>query len=289
MKEIVVISGKGGTGKTSLTASFAYLAAGDIIVADCDVDAADMHVFLQPDFANEKDFYSGQVAVIDPGICTDCGKCVRTCRFDAIRVINGRHAVNALDCEGCGYCSRICPVNAITDKDNHVGWWYRSAIKTGTKMLHAKMKVGAENSGKLVAKVKKEAKRMAEEGKKKLVLVDGSPGTGCPVVSSLSGASYVILVTEPTVSGLHDLQRVYELVEKFRIKAGCIVNKADLNRNKRDDIAAYLKKKGIDHLADIPYDETFTQAMVSGKTMAEFTGSRVRKILVETWNKIVNK
>lgn len=289
MKEIVVISGKGGTGKTSLTASFAYLAAGDIIVADCDVDAADMHVFLQPDFANEKDFYSGQVAVIDPGICTDCGKCAVICRFDAIRIINGRHAVNALDCEGCGYCSRICPVNAITDKDNHVGWWYRSAIKTGTKMLHAKMKVGAENSGKLVAKVKKEAKRIAEEGKKKLVLVDGSPGTGCPVVSSLSGASYVILVTEPTVSGLHDLQRVYELVEKFRIKAGCIVNKADLNRNKRDDIAAYLKKKGIDHLADIPYDETFTRAMVSGKTMAEFTGSRVRKILVETWNKIVNK
>ncbi len=289
MKEIVVISGKGGTGKTSLTASFAYLGAGEIIVADCDVDAADMHVFLQPDFANEKDFYSGQVAVIDPGICTDCGKCARTCRFDAIRVINGRHTVNALDCEGCGYCSRICPVNAITDKDNHVGWWYCSAIKTGAKMLHAKMKVGAENSGKLVARVKKEAKRIAEKEKKKLVLVDGSPGIGCPVVSSLSGASYVILVTEPTVSGLHDLQRVSELVGKFRIRSGCIVNKADLNRHKRDEIHAYLKQNNIDHLADIPYDETFTRAMVSGKTMTEFTGSRVRKILESTWNKIVNK
>ncbi|MDZ7822498.1 MAG: 4Fe-4S binding protein [Candidatus Marinimicrobia bacterium] len=180
MKEIVVISGKGGTGKTSLTASFAYLGAGEIIVADCDVDAADMHVFLQPDFANEKDFYSGQVAVIDPGICTDCGKCVRTCRFDAIHVINGRHTVNALDCEGCGYCSRICPVKAITDKDNHVGWWYCSAIKTGTKMLHAKMKVGAENSGKLVARVKKEANAQRKKKRRSSCWLTVRPGSDAP-------------------------------------------------------------------------------------------------------------
>ncbi|MCK4529981.1 MAG: (4Fe-4S)-binding protein, partial [Candidatus Marinimicrobia bacterium] len=186
-----------------------------------------------------------------------------------------------------GYCARICPENAITNIDNNVGQWIESNIKTGTKMVHAKMKVGAENSGKLVAKVKREAKRIAEEENIQLVLVDGSPGVGCPVVSSLSGANYVILVTEPSVSGLHDLIRVYELVEKFKIKAGCIINKADINKEKAGDILKFLKEKNIDHIANLPYDEMFTAAMTAGKTIVEFGDSEIKEILEKSWNKIL--
>jgi len=287
MKEIVVISGKGGTGKTSVTASFAVLGGKNIVTADCDVDAADMHLLLDPDFGKAEDFYSGQIAVIDQDKCTNCGKCAEICRYNAIPFENDQYIVKHLDCEGCGYCARICPENAIENIDNNVGQWIESNIKTGTKMVHAKMKVGAENSGKLVAKVKREAKRIAEEENKQFILVDGSPGVGCPVVSSLSGANYVILVTEPTVSGLHDLKRVYELVEKFKIKAGCIINKADLNKDKADDILKFLKENNIDHIANLPYDEMFTAAMTAGKTIVEFGDSEIKGILEKSWNKIL--
>ena len=229
MKEIVVISGKGGTGKTSITASFAYLGEEDIVVADCDVDAADMHLLMQPDFAYAEDFYSGLIAQIDQDICTRCGKCSDVCRFNAIPVINGQYIVEPLDCEGCGYCARVCPVDAISMNEQKVGQFYISKTKARNTMVHAELGFGADNSGKLVAKVKKEAKREAEETNKELVVVDGSPGIGCPVVSSLSGADLVVLVTEATVSGLHDLKRVYELVKKFNIEACCIINKFDLN------------------------------------------------------------
>lgn len=287
MKEIVVISGKGGTGKTSVTASFAVLGGENIVIADCDVDAADMHLLLDPDFKKAEDFYSGEFAVIDQDKCTNCGKCAEICRYNAIPFENEQYIVKPLDCEGCGYCARICPENAITNVDNNVGQWFESKIKTGTKMVHARMKVGAENSGKLVAKVKREAKRIAEDENKQLVLVDGSPGVGCPVVSSLSGANYVILVTEPSVSGLHDLERVYELVEKFKIKAGCIINKADINKNIANDISIFLKKKNIDHIANLPYDETFTKAMTVGKTIVEFENSEIKEILQKSWQEIL--
>ena len=212
MKEIVIISGKGGTGKTSLTASFAYLGGKDVIVADCDVDAADMHLLLEPDFKDSEDFYSGELAYIKQDACIRCGKCADVCRFDAIPIINNQYIVDPLSCEGCGYCARVCPTNAIINKSLNVGKWYISNIKTGSIMVHAKLGIGADNSGKLVAKVKSEAKDIAEDEQKDFVIVDGSPGVGCPVVSSLSGASFVVLVTEPSVSGLHDLKRVYELV-----------------------------------------------------------------------------
>ncbi|MCF7833282.1 MAG: ATP-binding protein [Candidatus Marinimicrobia bacterium] len=286
MKEIVIISGKGGTGKTSLTASFAVLGGSDIIAADCDVDAADMHLLLQPDQAESEDFFSGELAQIDPEICEQCGLCKDVCRYDAIRIVNGKHRVEPLDCEGCGYCARICPVNAITNLENNVGLLYRSRIRTGSKMVHARMKVGAENSGKLVARVKKEAKIIAENEKKDLVIVDGSPGVGCPVVSSLSGANYIVFVTEPTVSGLHDLERVHELVDRFSIPSGCIINKADLNEGKRLKIENFLKNKGINHIADIPYDENFTKSMMQGKTIVEFDNSQLKSILENSWEQI---
>ncbi|MDA3814531.1 MAG: ATP-binding protein [Candidatus Cloacimonetes bacterium] len=286
MKEIVIISGKGGTGKTSITASFAYLGGKDVIVADCDVDAADMHLLMQPDIGRSEDFYSGLLAEINQEKCIKCGKCADVCRWDAIPIIDNQYIVQALDCEGCGYCARVCPTDAIRMIEQNVGDWFISDIKTGTKMVHAKLGVGAENSGKLVAKVKNEAKALAEKEEKAIIIVDGSPGIGCPVVSSLSGANYVILVTEPSVSGIHDLKRVYELVKKFGIKAGCIINKADINIKKTNDIHTLLKEENIDLICEIPYDENFTKAMTMGKTIVEFDNGKIKQILEDSWEKI---
>jgi len=286
MKEIVVISGKGGTGKTSITASFAYLGGKDIVVADCDVDAADMHLLMKPDFAKSEYFYSGEIAIINQDICTACGKCADVCRFDAIPVINNQYIVQPLDCEGCGYCARICPEEAIKMEVQNVGRWYISNTRVGNILVHAKLGIGAENSGKLVAKVKNEAKQIAKENNKDFIIIDGSPGIGCPVVSSLSGANFVVLVTEPTVSGLHDLKRVYELVKKFNIKAGCIINKSDLNTQVSKEIEEFLKKENIIHFSNLPYDEAFTNAMTNGQTIVEYGQNNLTAILTDSWNMI---
>ena len=288
MKEIVIISGKGGTGKTSITASFAYLGGKDVVVADCDVDAADMHLLMHPDWKKSEDFYSGVIAEIDQEKCIKCGNCTNVCRFNAIPIIDNEYIVNTLNCEGCGYCFHVCPSDAITMKEQNVGKWYISNTKADNEMVHARLGIGAENSGKLVAKVKNEAKSIAEKEGKDFVIVDGSPGIGCPVVSSLSGAHYVVLVTEPSVSGIHDLKRAYELVKKFGIKAGCIINKADINSNKTKDIHQFIKEEKIDLITEIPYDENFTQAMTEGKTIVEYNDSNLKNILVYSWEKIKN-
>ena len=285
MKEIVVISGKGGTGKTSITASLAYLGGEDLIIADCDVDAADMHLLMAPDFGQPEDFFSGELAYIDQDACIKCGKCQEVCRFDAIPIIDSQYIVDTLGCEGCGYCARVCPTDAITNSQPNVGKCFISGIRTGSTMVHARLSIGADNSGKLVAKVKNEAKTLAEKENKIAVLVDGSPGVGCPVVSSLSGASFVVLVTEPTVSGLHDLRRVYELVKKFGIKAGCIINKADLNKEVSEDIKIFLKEEDIVLLSEIPYNVKFTEAMTNGKTIVEYD-KELGNIIRESWEKI---
>ncbi len=286
MKEIVIISGKGGTGKTSITASFAVLGGKNVVVADCDVDAADMHLLMQPDFAQPEDFYSGELAVIDQDKCTQCGECADVCRYGAIPVIDGQYIVDALSCEGCGYCARICPTEAITNVELMVGKWYVSTVKTGGIMVHAKLGVGADNSGKLVAKVKNEAKQIASDTNKDYIIVDGSPGIGCPVVSSISGANFVVLVTEPSVSGLHDLKRVYQLVKKFKIKAGCIINKSDINKEVSKEIEKFLEKEDIVHISSLPYDETFTEAMTEGKTIVEYKNNELNKSLAESWEKV---
>jgi MinD superfamily P-loop ATPase len=283
MKEIVIISGKGGTGKTSITASFAVLGGKNIVVADCDVDAADMHLLMKPDWQFSEDFYSGVAAEIDQENCIKCGKCSDVCRFEAIPIINKKYIVSNLNCEGCGYCYHVCPKDAISMIDQNVGKWFISNTKAGNQMVHARLKSGADNSGKLVAKVKKEAKDLAESANKEFIVVDGSPGIGCPVVSSLSGADFVILVTEPSVSGMHDLKRVYELVKKFKISAGCIINKADINEQVTDEIMKFLKQEDIIHLANLPYDETFTKAMTDGKTIIECTENNLKETIIESW------
>ena len=286
MKEIVIISGKGGTGKTSITASFAYLGGKDIVVADCDVDAADMHLLLEPDFKNSEDFYSGELAIINYEKCINCGKCAEVCRFNAIQLNKGIHFIDPISCDGCGYCARVCPVEAITNEIQNVGKTYISNTKAGNIMVHARLGIGADNSGKLVAKVKNEAKRIATENKAEMIIADGSPGIGCPVVSSLSGADFVVLVTEASVSGLHDLKRVYELVKKFKIKAGCIINKYDINQMLSKEIEKFLIEENIVFISKLPYNEDFTKAMTIGKTIVEYENEELKTIVIDSWNKV---
>ncbi len=286
MKEIVVISGKGGTGKTSVTASLAFLGGSDLIVADCDVDAADMHLLMKPVNSKKESFFSGVIAKIDQDKCINCGKCADICRWNAIPVIDEKYVVQPLDCEGCGYCALVCPVQAISMNEQNVGEWIISDVRTNTKMVHARLGIGAENSGKLVAKVKNEAKALSDKLGKKFIVVDGSPGIGCPVVSSLSGANLVVLVTEPSVSGIHDVKRVYELVKKFGIKAGCIINKADINLDKVKEIYNFLETENIELISEIPYNENFTKAMTMGKTIVEFDPDGIGEIIKKSWEKI---
>ncbi|MDC7228620.1 MAG: ATP-binding protein [Spirochaetales bacterium] len=283
MKEIVVISGKGGTGKTSLTSSFAYIGGKSLVVGDCDVDADDMHLLLKPDYAEKKEFKSGFYAEIDQEKCIACGKCRDICRFKAIDLKDKVYSINDLNCEGCGYCARVCPEGAIAMIDASVGHVFKSQIKNGATMIHARLKPGADNSGKLVAKVKQDAKAAAEKEGVEIILIDGSPGIGCPVVSSLTGADYVILVTEPTPSGIHDLKRVYELVKKFKIKAGLVVNKWDLNKSLTDELETYAKSEGINLISKLPYNEDFTKAITAGKTAAEFYESEISGLIKEAW------
>jgi MinD superfamily P-loop ATPase len=285
MNEIVVLSGKGGTGKTSITASLAVLAGHDAVIADCDVDAANMHLLLNPDFATTIEFYSGELAVINQEQCTRCRKCEDACRFNAISYIDMQMQVTAIDCEGCGYCEKVCPTQAITMMERKSGNVYISNTKAGNKMVHARLDIGAENSGKLVARVKNEAKSLAVAGKKSFIIIDGAPGIGCPVVSSLAGANYVLLVTEPSMSGLHDLKRICAVIRKFRIKAGCIINKWDLNEEKTKEIKQFLHNEQIEHLADIPYDIRFSKALTEGKTIMEIQSPHREKLYC-IWNEI---
>jgi MinD superfamily P-loop ATPase len=286
MKEIVVISGKGGTGKTSITASFAVLAGQEAVVADCDVDAADMHLLMQPNIKKSESFYSGVLAVINEDKCTNCGMCADICRFNAIPLINNQHTIKKLNCEGCGYCEKVCPVEAITMIEQNVGDWFISKSKVDNILVHARLGIGAENSGKLVAKVKNEAKSIAEKDNKDYVIVDGSPGIGCPVVSSLSGANYAVLVTESSMSGLHDLKRVYELVKKFNIKAGCIINKSDINLEMTNKVIQFLNDESISHIESLPYDENFTKAMTIGETIVEYDHAELKDLLVKSWRMV---
>jgi MinD superfamily P-loop ATPase len=288
MKEIVIISGKGGTGKTSITSSLTMLGGNDLIAADCDVDAPDMHLLLQPDHAESHDFYSGELAVLDNDKCSSCGICMQVCRFEAISIINDNYTVNKINCEGCGYCSYVCPDKAIEMVVQNVGKWYISNIKSGSKMVHAQLKVGAENSGKLVAQVKNEARKIARENDIKYVLVDGSPGIGCPVISSLTGADFAVIVTEPTASGIHDLKRVKDLVKRFKIKCSGIINKCDINPPICKEIEEYFKEEGIYHLASISYDENFTKSMTVGETIVEYDKGELKNKIEDIWENITD-
>lgn len=288
MQEIVVISGKGGTGKTSIAAAFAKINGIKSLAADCDVDAADMHLLLKPDFGNETDFYSGLLASIDPEKCTSCYKCKKACHFDAVEIISDTFQINELNCEGCGYCYHVCPSHAITMHDALAGKTYLSETRIGTTLAHAELDIGADNSGKLVTEVKSIAQKEAQKQKVSYLLVDGTPGIGCPVTASITGANYVVIVTEPSLSGQHDLERAYELVKNFSIPAGCIINKTDLNPEVSKKIKSWAREKGIKILAEIPYNENFVKSLTDGKTIIEYD-EKLGKLIHQAWGRIVEE
>ena len=287
MKELLVISGKGGTGKTSITVSLAALAE-NAIFADCDVDAADMALILKPQEQEAEDFYSGSLASIDASRCMGCGKCYRLCRFDAIRGEEGEFSVDPLACEGCGVCYDHCPVKAIAFEPRLCGELYVSSTSYGP-LVHARLGAGGENSGKLVSEVKQRAKALGEEQGCSLMITDGPPGIGCSVIASLTGADAVLIVTEPTVSGMHDLERVYELCKHFRIPTYLCVNKADLNTENTQKIRAFGEKKRVQWLGEIPYDASVTKAMIQTMPVVCMEGSSAGKAILTIWEMLKNE
>ena len=282
MKEVVILSGKGGTGKTSIVGSFAAIAQNEVL-ADCDVDAADLHLLLTPSVKEENEFWSGRVAVIDEEKCTQCGLCQEMCRFEAIEDFR----VDTVSCEGCGFCYHVCPVDAITMKESLTGRWFISDTKYGP-LVHARLGIAQENSGKLVALVRQQAKQIAERDGLDYIISDGPPGIGCPVISSLSGANLALLVTEPTLSGMHDLERVLGVCHHFGVPALVCINKHDINEDNTRQIEYYCRNQGVGIAAKIPFDNAVTEAIVQGLPVVEYSQGKVTHEIESLWQ-VVSK
>ncbi len=280
MKEIVVLSGKGGTGKTSLTASFASLAQNKILV-DCDVDAADLYLLLKPQIKEENEFWGGQVAFIDKGKCTECGLCQEVCRFEAIK----NYFVDKISCEGCGLCFQICPVDAIAMRPCMAGHWFISETNYGT-LIHAKLGIAEENSGRLVTLIRDSARRIAEKEKLDYIINDGPPGIGCPVIASLSGANLALLVIEPTLSGIHDFERIIGVCHHFSVPIMVCINKYDINEENSCYIEDYCHRNGMEVAAKIPFDNAVTEAIVQGLPVTEYSDNEVTRQVKELWQVI---
>ncbi|MFO8010097.1 MAG: 4Fe-4S binding protein [Dehalococcoidia bacterium] len=280
MKEVVVLSGKGGTGKTSIVGGLACLVDNKVL-CDCDVDAADLFLLLDPVRKQDNEFWSGQTARIEPEKCTQCGLCEDMCRFDAI----SDYAVNPSFCEGCGFCSHICPEEAIIMEDNLSGHWYFSDTRYGP-LVHARLGIAEENSGKLVSTVRKEAWRVGEEMGLDYVITDGPPGIGCPVISSLSGASAALVVTEPTLSGMHDLERVIGVCKHFGVPAMVCINKYDLSEENTTSIESTCQELGLEVVARIPYDDVITEALIKGVPVIEYTSGEVARQMESMWQSV---
>ena len=288
MKEVVVISDKGGTGKTSIVAAFAALVK-NAVFADCDVDAADLHLVLEPRIKQRNDFSGGKRAAIVTDKCIGCGRCEEVCNFDAAifngpanNVVERTYTIDAIACEGCKVCVEFCPVNAIEFKDAVNGQWFISDTRFGP-MVHAKLGIAEENSGKLVSLIRKEAKRIATERDSDLIIVDGSPGIGCPVIASITGTDLVLAVTEPTLSGQHDLDRVIELTTHFRIPTAVCINKYDINVKITKAIEKKVTERGLKLVGKIAYDTVVTEAQLAGKSIVEYSNNSLTEQILSLW------
>ena len=280
LKQLAIVSGKGGTGKTTIAAAFASLANNKVMV-DCDVDAADLHLLLRPRVLKQEKYYGGRSPHVDLDKCTQCGLCTKVCRFNAID--NGM--VDPVSCEGCGFCSHICPEDAITMEEAFSGDWFVSDTPYGP-FVHARLGIGEENSGKLVTVVRKKATEIAKEKNLGLILIDGPPGIGCPVTASLTGVNLIVAITEPTLSGIHDLERILKLSEHFKIPSAVCINKFDINFENTDRIVAYCETNGSRIIGKIPYEPKVVEALVNRKTVMEYPCNGVDKIIQQMWGQV---
>ena len=286
MQEITVISGKGGTGKTSFTSAFASLAKNSVF-ADCDVDAANLYLILQPENYREEKVLGASTAVIDHDVCTSCGLCQEVCRFDAIDIIDGQYEVSEFSCEGCDFCMHVCPVDAISMEKSYTSKWFIGNTRF-CSMVHAKLGVAEDLSGKLVTTVREEAKKLTEKENADLLIVDGPPGIGCPVIASVTGTNQVVIVTEPTKSGLHDLKRVAEMVKGFDVSPRVIINKFDINKKLVKEIEVYCAENKMEVLGKVPFDKIMVDAMVNQQTIIEYSPNHPISIKIkEIWQKII--
>ena len=293
MKEIVLISGKGGTGKTSLAACFASFGEKKMI-ADCDVDAADLHLVLEPTIRRRQQFTGGKKARVKSEVCAGCGTCKEVCRFDAVSEIQASdsarviYRIDVISCEGCGVCHYLCPERAVEFEDRIGGEWYISETRYGP-MVHAKLGIAQENSGKLVTIVRNQARTVAEELGLDTILVDGSPGIGCPVIASITGTDLVVMVTEPTLSAEHDLKRASQLANHFSVPAVVCINKCDINRDVSSRIEEWCIREEKPVLSKIPFDGDFTRAQVKGKTLVEYSNGETAREVRLLWRRILEK
>jgi len=280
-KQIVVISGKGGTGKTVITGALVALAENKVMV-DCDVDAADLHLLLKPEIQKRSLFKSGVTAFINKEQCFQCLQCVEVCRFEAI---NNDCVIDPIFCEGCGFCKWVCPAQAVEMKENISGELFLSKTRFGS-FVHAKLGIAEENSGKLVTRVREQARAISEREKADWIIIDGSPGIGCPVIASMTGVDCALIVTEPTLSGLHDASRVVEVAKHFKVPVKVIVNKYDLNLEMTQRIEKYCSDNEIEFIGKIAFDPAVVEAMVEGKTIVEHSDGATKKALVDIWKKL---
>ena len=280
IKQLAILSGKGGTGKTTIAAAFASLAKNKVLL-DCDVDAADLHLLLHPRILKQEKYYGGRSPRVDLDKCTQCGLCTEVCRFQAIE--NG--VVNYVSCEGCGFCSHICPESAIAMEEAFSGDWFVSDTPYGP-FVHARLGIGEESSGKLVTVVRKQATEIAKERNLNLILIDGPPGIGCPVTASMTGVDLVLAVTEPTLSGIHDLERILKLAEHFKIPSMVCINKFDINLENTQQIDSYCRNNGSRIIGRIPYEPKVIEALVNRKTVMEYPCNGVEGIVQGMWEEI---
>jgi len=284
MKQVVIISGKGGTGKTVISACFATLPP-QKVMADADVDAANLHILLDPMIQETHAFSGGSKAQIDPQACTGCGECKEVCRFDAVEEGESGFRIDPLYCEGCSVCSHICPVEAITMEPGISGHWFVSQTQYGP-FVHAKLGAGEENSGKLVTEVRKKAKDIAQEKNLSLVVIDGPPGIGCPVIASLSGTDLALVVTEPSLSGIHDMQRVIRMAQHFRTQTACCINKYDLNLQQTARIERWCEEESVPILGKIPYDEAVIESLTRMIPLTESEHSPAGEMIKSLWREL---
>jgi len=284
MKQITVISGKGGTGKTTLAAAFASL-ADNAVLADCDVDAADLHLILRPEIEMKEDFYGLNVARKDEDKCIDCGRCREHCRFEAI---DPEFNIIPEKCEGCGVCEYVCPADAIALGERLSGYAYRSKTRFGP-MAHARLNTAEEASGKLVTVVRNNARELAEEHSREMVIIDGPPGIGCPVIAAITGVDLILIVTEPTVSGIHDMGRILDVAAHFNVQALVCINKYDINERNTESIVEYCRKADVEVVGKLPYDNVATRAMIAEKTVIEYSDGRFSEDIKKLWQGVLER